>query len=977
MPLPEQTFSSFEELREYLNNTIIPNGARDISGGENNNVLNAIITFMEQAPANAGRVDIHSSGGTFALAKPFTLFNIVAPTQLSIGNNSQNEWYIVNATSGDIPLAANSHYFYMQQEKSSIPAGATLHLAKGENNLWLQVNGNAASDNAGTSGYSGKSGFSGLSGYSGNSGRSGYSGAGTSGFSGYSGAGFSGYSGYSGTGGSGYSGVSGFSGYSGRSGYSGYSGSGISGYSGYSGATGAGTSGFSGYSGNSTSGYSGFSGLSGYSGAVGATGPGAGTSGFSGYSGQTAASGYSGFSGLAAASGYSGYSGSGVSGYSGFSGAGTSGFSGYSGASTSGASGYSGFSGKSGYSGYSGSGLSGYSGFSGRSGYSGYSGNSGYSGAAGSGSGDVLLKTLAALRLETAPLTTVRYYMTDSGKEGHWWYDSSDTTTADNTGLVLVSTNGKRFKRIYDNVNVDVKWFDLLGNGTNETTKFQNAIDNTNGKTLLIENITIRVGGSFGGAAASIAVGGDNRKIIGRNGIIKYIASGSQPDIFWYFGAIDNFEISGLEFDMESLAGNETSGTTVWYFDGCSNFDILSNYIHNNGHAAMKIVGGNHCYINDNRVSYTDSAIFCLADGTGGIQNLIVTHNQIDHGTSEGIGVFSHGDPEDVSTHWIVAYNTVKNKENSAGYNLSRSRYGVVDGNIAANCYAFAFLSDAGSAFDFDEYSTDVKFVGNYCIDCSVGINNVSDRCSVIGMTFVNLEKTALLTNGFLTSGGTPNVVTVTGVHIEGCQFYNCSYLDQAFPIIELQSLRSSSVKNNTCSESINSSVKFIRFQNLDKCNIDGNDAWDSKLELVSTDTASYGNRNYFRNNTFLDVTMAVTYPISGSVYNWIFEGNRYINFELDPTLFFYDLSVTSGALDVNSRFVKDFYYVAASQTITSISASWLGREITFQAKGAATFTHGSNISMVGAANLVLSANQSVTMRYDGTKWREKYRSLS
>lgn len=1027
MPLPEQTFNNYDELRAYINTFITSNGGRDITGTEHNNVENALLTFLAEIPLNDSKVDIHSTGGSYELVRGFTVFNIITPSLLSFGDNVQNEWYIVNATPADIPLASDSHYFSMQIEQTVIPANTTIHIAKSENDQWLQVN-NSEIEGIGISGYSGFSGSSGYSGISGSgiSGFSGYSGSGSSGYSGFSGTSTSGYSGYSGTSTSGYSGFSGNSGYSGyssASGYSGFSGlSGLSGYSGYSGFSGksgysgysgSGQSGYSGYSGLGLSGYSGFSGAtstsgySGYSGAQGAPGPGGGDSGFSGYSGQTAASGYSGYSGK---SGYSGFSGSGISGYSGYSGSGTSGYSGYSGNSGysgysgSGISGYSGFSGKSGYSGFSGqsgysgfsgnpglpgtsgfsgysgaglSGFSGYSGFSGKSGYSGFSGNgqsgySGFSGAAGSGSGDVLLRTLSGLRAETSTSTAVRYYMTDIGLQGFWYYDSTDTTSTDNTALVVTSST-RRYKRIYDNVNVDVKWFGVLGNGTDETTKVQLAFDNTAGKTLVFENITVKVGGTFGSANWSIRITGTNRKTVGYNGVIEYIANGTQPDIFLFYDGCVGCEIVGLEVNMLGLTGSPVFGTVAVYLNGCSDIYVNLCKVHDNGHAGILIVGGTDCIVRDNYVWNTDAAIYILANSSGGVQNVLVTGNTIYGGTSEGIAVFSHGDASLITHNAIVTHNVVHDKASGA-FNFERTINLLATDNQAYNCTGGMWFLTTGSGLAYNEYTIKVHIADNRFDNCTEGLTHVGDYSLITNNTFLNITYSAIGTNGHPDSGGNLTVLAY-GIDISGNHFYNCS-LEPSYPVIELQQLRDVVVRDNVIVSSP-ANVKAIRFQDCTGL-ISENYCPDSKLELFSTDTTHYGNRMEFRDNTFVDVDLTPTYPLSGGVWNWRFTNNYYINYYADPTLFFYDLSVTSGALNgINERFIKDTYYIAASQTVTSIAVSWFGRVITIEAKGAAVFTHGSNISNIGGVNVTLAAGQQITYRYDLTKWREMYVSLS
>jgi hypothetical protein len=52
----------------------------------------------------------------------------------------------------------------------------------------------------------------------------------------------------------------------------------------------------------------------------------------------------------------------------------------------------------------------------------------------------------------------IQVRITDPGISGFFYYDSTDTTSVDNGGTIIVSGNGKRWKRIY-NDSVSVLWF--------------------------------------------------------------------------------------------------------------------------------------------------------------------------------------------------------------------------------------------------------------------------------------------------------------------------------------------------------------------------------------------------------------------------------------------------------------------------------------------------------------------------------------
>lgn len=82
------------------------------------------------------------------------------------------------------------------------------------------------------------------------------------------------------------------------------------------------------------------------------------------------------------------------------------------------------------------------------------------------------LATIAQIRALSGVLSNNYFYTTDIGQEGNWYYDSSDTTTADNTGTVLVTSDGKRIKRIYQGA-VNVSWYGIFPNlGSNFSSNF-------------------------------------------------------------------------------------------------------------------------------------------------------------------------------------------------------------------------------------------------------------------------------------------------------------------------------------------------------------------------------------------------------------------------------------------------------------------------------------------------------------------------
>lgn len=96
--------------------------------------------------------------------------------------------------------------------------------------------------------------------------------------------------------------------------------------------------------------------------------------------------------------------------------------------------------------------------------------------------GGFVPQTISGLRGSSGQIAGTIFYTVDKGQEGFWGYDVADSTTADNTGTVLVTADGKRLKRIYVG-GVSVKWFGAKGDwnpvtktGTDDSTAFELAI---------------------------------------------------------------------------------------------------------------------------------------------------------------------------------------------------------------------------------------------------------------------------------------------------------------------------------------------------------------------------------------------------------------------------------------------------------------------------------------------------------------------
>lgn len=140
MPLPAQNIPTPEAARTYVNQYIVPNGMNLINGSEMNNVLNALITFIEQSPLNWQKALIWSTGGNYVATQPTIIFTSVTPSSLQWGSNIYNEYLFINTTSQNIPLASGFFYYDISLNAISyIPAQERLRVVQAINGQWIQA----------------------------------------------------------------------------------------------------------------------------------------------------------------------------------------------------------------------------------------------------------------------------------------------------------------------------------------------------------------------------------------------------------------------------------------------------------------------------------------------------------------------------------------------------------------------------------------------------------------------------------------------------------------------------------------------------------------------------------------------------------------------------------------------------------------------------------------------------------------------
>lgn len=128
------------QIIAYINSVITTNGVNAITGAENNTALVNLATAILNYTVNGGLAGISTSTGVVPLSKSVTLFSVV-PASISWPDNFTLEYYIINATSSNIPISGgNSYVDQFGAVQNTIPARTAIHIAKASNASWIQVN---------------------------------------------------------------------------------------------------------------------------------------------------------------------------------------------------------------------------------------------------------------------------------------------------------------------------------------------------------------------------------------------------------------------------------------------------------------------------------------------------------------------------------------------------------------------------------------------------------------------------------------------------------------------------------------------------------------------------------------------------------------------------------------------------------------------------------------------------------------------
>ncbi len=361
--------------------------------------------------------------------------------------------------------------------------------------------------------------------------------------------------------------------------------------------------------------------------------------------------------------------------------------------------------------------------------------------------GTAYKRTISQIRALSGVLPNNNFYTTDSGQEGNWYYDASDVSSADNTGTILVTGDGKRIKRVNQGF-VRPEWFgakgdfvqvDDGGTGTDDFTAIQAAINsfpNRNGVVFFTSNYRL---------SGTLQLG-EGTHLEGQNTLFPKQETSGSPIIYksksalWFDTGVDgltttqdvvSYRNQGIiieKLGIFSNGGDKTkiglklydnlnAGTNLvkpglpklnaCYFSGwdtsvdakdSDSFDLLYNHFSD---CRIGVIGGlseMYAFRND----------FFAVDETGLISNGtndVITENEFEPTTTTGESLILNT----ASDYCMVSLNSFKRNKTAIvvkGNNVNLKGHHIISNNSFYSNYGINYLT-------IDNLGDDISITGN------------------------------------------------------------------------------------------------------------------------------------------------------------------------------------------------------------------------------------------------------------------------
>jgi len=203
------------------------------------------------------------------------------------------------------------------------------------------------------------------------------------------------------------------------------------------------------------------------------------------------------------------------------------------------------------------------------------------------------------------------YYANDATGLDNFHYDATDTTTADDGALTIVTASGLRFKRNWDKRNMDARWWGVIANGTTPCAALINsamaALYAVGGGNLILPSGAIRCETTVDNQYDRVMVQGAGRVAWTDGGLtwtygaeLFAVFAGTLAKVRSPYGAT-NSKKRGSGFNGVYLNGNQLS-TIVLEYDSAS---LNSGWVYATGCV------GTYCIHFKNGVTGTNLAEAC------------------------------------------------------------------------------------------------------------------------------------------------------------------------------------------------------------------------------------------------------------------------------------------------------------------------------------------------------------------------------
>jgi hypothetical protein len=354
------------------------------------------------------------------------------------------------------------------------------------------------------------------------------------------------------------------------------------------------------------------------------------------------------------------------------------------------------------------------------------------------------IAALQALQQSASSQVLVTYNHTPGDGGGIFRYDSTDTTTADNGGTVIVDAAGRRWKRQWDGP-VHSDWFYAPHPSNAQTTALQAFLNS--GSNLFIDPGTV-VSGPVTVPAGTTITGT-------RDAILKFntTSAGKHLELLGSNTTLDGFTVDG-SYTTETYAGGYTSGHFGIYVGGTSganinNLTLRNLFVKNYGDTGIWTKFVNYKTVENCEVTRCG---YAGMQGLSTITAWIYANNVYNIFPGDGTSPISNcygitetrSGSDRVPQYIVFEKNRIDNVVPWEGIDVHWGKHCLFHGNVVTNCSQGIVYENSSTS----ELGDDIAFLDNIVLGWSGATTTRS------GQTFAK-QGGIIATGGALTYAGT------------------------------------------------------------------------------------------------------------------------------------------------------------------------------------------------------------------------------